>query len=212
MIPSYATPDWCWQLRWEPYEKMGEIFITVSPGRNITWVTNAEAILQITQRRENFPKPLEAYKVLDVFGPNVISTDGTEWRMHRKATSPGFNEKNNALVFKESIAQAQGMLRKWISDGQISSKTINSVPEDTMRLGLHIISRIGFGVRLFWPGEGPSEEEKASDSELTCHEKENGHTMSFETALTTLIDKMFVILLTPEWILSKSALSYASIS
>jgi hypothetical protein len=40
------------------------------------YLTNAEAIRQVTAKREAFPKPLESYRVLDIFGRNVITTEG----------------------------------------------------------------------------------------------------------------------------------------
>jgi len=84
------------------------VFLTVSPGLNHAWVANAEAIRQITERRTSFPKPIATYKILDIFGRNVVTTEGIEWKAHRKLTSPSFNEKNNSLVFTEACSQAQG--------------------------------------------------------------------------------------------------------
>src|SRR5690349_8530879 len=97
--------DWTWHELYAPLEELGtDTFITVTPIKNVLWVATAEVIHQITSRREAFPKPLRDYKVLDIYGQNVVTTEGAEWKMHRKATSPGFNEKNNALVFTETIS------------------------------------------------------------------------------------------------------------
>lgn len=155
----------------------------------------------MSARREAFPKPLESYRILEIFGRNIITTEGNEWKQHRKITSPGFNEKNNVLVFRESCRQAQGMLRKWT---KARSTTLKEVPMDTMRLTLHIISKIGFGVRLLWPEETPSEKESAQDGVYSSHEPPPGHSMSFEHALNTLLENLLWVLLTPKWILSES--------
>lgn len=199
----FVKPDWNWIGLYEPLKELGaDTFITVSPVRNILWVATAEAIHQITSRRDAFPKPIGNYKVLEVYGRNVVTTEGAEWRMHRKATSPGFNEKNNALVFKESISQAQGMIRNWIGVNETSSPTLRQIPTDTMRVTLHIISAMGFGVRLLWPSDKPSEDDKHSDLLYYGAEPSGGHTMSFQNALATLLDNIFVILLTPRLLLS----------
>lgn len=157
----------------------------------------------MTTRQVAFPKPIKDYKVLDVYGRNVVTTEGPEWRMHRKATAPGFNEKNNALVFTESVAQAQGMIRKWMDGSEKSSRTLKDIPADSMRVALHIISAMGFGVRLLWPGDVFSTEDKESGLIHMSDEPEGRHTMSFEKALATVLDDIFFIMLMPRWLLSK---------
>ncbi|EKD16552.1 cytochrome P450 [Drepanopeziza brunnea f. sp. 'multigermtubi' MB_m1] len=196
----YLIPDWVWDDQFEPFEQKGDVFLQVSPGSVQVWLANAEALHQVTSRREAFPKPLESYRILDIFGRNIITTEGAEWKQHRKITAPGFNEKNNVLVFAESIKQAQGMLLKWSGSG---GKTLNDVPTDTMRLTLHIISRIGFGVSLLWPGEKPDEKASTRDAVFSSNEPPEGHTMSFEHALETLLERMLWVLLTPKWILKR---------
>lgn len=196
------APDFVWEELHTPWDRMGDIFLTVSPGLTNVWVANAEAIHQITSRRVDFPKPLESYKILEVFGRNIITTEGVEWKQHRKVSSPSFNEKNNVLVFAEACGQAQSMLRKWTGLDGNGNITINEVPTDTDRLTLHIISSIGFGKRLLWPGEklsGNQSPREVYSSETPAE----GHTMSFENALNSFLDKLLWVLLTPKWLLSK---------
>jgi cytochrome P450 len=206
---SYLMPEWVWELLYEPFEKRGDVFLSVSPGSINVWLANAEAIHQVTSRREAFPKPLESYRILEIFGRNLISTEGGEWKQHRKITSPGFNEKNNVLVFAESCRQAQGMLRKWTEQAKSGNLTLEEVPTDTMRLTLHIISRIGFGVRLLWPGETPGEKESSMDGVYSSNTPPAGHTMSFEHALDTLLENLLWVLLTPKWLLSECSFTDA---
>lgn len=190
-------------MLYEPVKKEGEIKLIVAPGGIYVWVTNAEAINQITSRGAAFPKPLESYKIMEIFGRNIISLEGPDWKRHRKVTSPGFNEKNNVLVFSESCAQTQGMLRKWLGPDGAGNETITEVPEDTMRLTLHIISRIGFGVRLLWDGETSKEKASAQDAVYSSNIPSGEHTMSFERSLNVLLERMLMVLLMPKWILSK---------
>jgi cytochrome P450 len=196
-------PDWTWELLFEPFREKGDIILTVSPGGINIWLANAEAIHQVTARRDAFPKPLESYRILEIFGRNIITTEGGEWKQHRKIAAPGFNEKNNTLVFAEAVAQAQGMLRKWMSPDGKGNTTLEEVPTDAMRLTLHIITRIGFGVRLLWPGEKMSGSESARDAVYSSNEPTEGHSMSFEHSLDTLLENLIWVLLTPKWVLSK---------
>ncbi|KAK2625090.1 hypothetical protein QTJ16_005459 [Diplocarpon rosae] len=206
----YIMPDWVWDLQFDPFEEKGEVFLQVSPGSIQIWLANAEALHQVTSRREAFPKPLESYRVLEIFGKNIISTEGGEWKKHRKITAPGFNEKNNVLVFGEACKQAQGMLRKWTGVEGSGNLTLKEVPTDTMRLTLHIISRIGFGVSLLWPGEQSDEKASASDAIFSSNEAPEGHTMSFEHALDTLLGNLIWVLLVPKWILRRLPFSGSS--
>ncbi|TVY54500.1 Cytochrome P450 4B1 [Lachnellula cervina] len=197
---DWTTPDWPWKLLYDGVKPKGDLFLTVSPGTIQAWVTNAEAIHQITARREAFPKHIEKYKVLDIFGRNILSTEGNEWKQHRKITSPGFNEKNNGLIFAETARQTQGMLRKWMGADGTGNTTLKEVPTDTERLTLHIISDVGFGVRLLWPGEEPTEKDKGIYSGDVLPK---GHSMGFEKAMSTLLQRITWILIVPDWLLKR---------
>jgi len=131
----------------------------------------------------------------------VVTTEGVEWKLHRKVSSPSFSEKNNAFVFAEAYRQAQGMLGKWMAAS--GNPTLEEVPTDVMRLTLHIISRVGFGVRLLWPGEKPDEKESAQDGLFSSNEVPAGHSMSYETSMHTLLANLILVVLTPKWLMSK---------
>lgn len=48
-----------------------------------------------------------------VYGPNVATTLGEEWKLHRRITSRTFSEKNNQLVMLETINQTMQMMASW---------------------------------------------------------------------------------------------------
>lgn len=51
--------------------------------------------------------------ILNVYGKNVVSTEGAEWRLHRKVTTRPFSEKNNQLVHEETLRQTTRMMAIW---------------------------------------------------------------------------------------------------
>jgi hypothetical protein len=53
-------------------------------------------------------------------------------------------------------------------DDRSANPTIEEVPKDTMRLTSHVISRVGFGVRLLWPDENPDEKKTDKDGYLAA--------------------------------------------
>ncbi|KAK4943230.1 hypothetical protein LTR66_014625, partial [Elasticomyces elasticus] len=193
---QYLTPEWMWERLYEPFRQMGaDVFILCAPGKNSLYVADPEAICQITARRNDFPKPIELYGSVDLFGKNVVSTEGSVWRHHRKITSPPFTEQSNHLVWQESLHQAKSMLASWVGVEGEKTATIDDVAASAMRLSLHVISRAGFGVRLLWPHE-----------EVGARKIPEGHTLSYKDALSTLLENILWVMLMPRWLLKNSPL------
>ncbi|GKT52551.1 sterol 24-C-methyltransferase [Colletotrichum spaethianum] len=202
------VPNWSYNQLHKPFARIGETFMIVSPFQILIVTDSAEAIHQITQQREKFPKLVESYAILKQFGDNVLTTEGAVWRMHRKVTSAAFNEKNAALVFAESIKQSQSMIQKWLGPDGKSRQTVETLDHDTMRLALNIISYVGFGMRLLWPGQALPE---GTDPKLTKYsslEASHGHTMSFGDALAEMLEHILVLLLVPHKILKMLPFKY----
>lgn len=195
-------PDFVYTTRHEWFAKVGETFFLVSPGRLMLLTDNAETIRTITLKREQFPKWTAVYNILRQFGENVLTTESSIWRMHRKVTSPSFNERNAALVFREAIVQTQGMLRMWTGpEGNTRKEPLNSLQRDTMRLALNIISYVGFGMQLLWPGETHAAGTDPKLLKYGSHEPSVGHQLSFTDTMEFLLERLLVLLILPRWIL-----------
>lgn len=181
--------------------------LVVAPGEMALRIANAEVIHQMTvTRKDQFPKYTALYESMGFFGDNLLCTEGAIWRMHRKATSGSFSERNASLVFHEAVVQAQGMLATWADDAEgtrFGGKTITTMEEDTMRLALNVIGFVGFGLRLLWPGQTlPS----GTDPKLVKYgslDAPPGRHMSFVDATAKLLENLFVVIGTPEWLLRK---------
>ena len=201
-------PDHNYMLLDKPFARFGEAYLVVSPTDIMFTTNNAEAIHQITQRREHFPKNVALYSILAQFGANLLTTEGAIWKAHRKATSASFNEKNAALVFIEAIRQARSMCEKWMAGDENTSKTITTVDQDTMRFALNIIGYVGFGMRLIWPGQELPADLDASARKYGSLEPAEGHTMSFTDSVAILLERILALLLLPTWLLSKTPVSF----
>ena len=196
------SPMCSWNHLYAFYEEQGtDTFLTVAPSQCKLWTGSPELITQITNRRNDFPKPIEVYKTIDIYGKNIVTLEGQHWREHRKIAAPSFSEKNNHLVWEESIHQAELMVKSWTGLSGNESRTINTLAEDTARLSLHIISRAGFGKRLLWPGVETSE----IKDENVAVGKGPGHTMTYTDALGTLLHSLITIVAVPRFLLSKSS-------
>ncbi|KAH7327324.1 cytochrome P450 [Rhexocercosporidium sp. MPI-PUGE-AT-0058] len=160
---------WPLRLRHAPFTRLGtDTFLTVSPGGIILNTADADLIAQITSRGTDFPKPTHIYRLISIYGENIVSSEGATWRHHRKMTSPAFSEKNNQLVWKETLDLSQTMVATWAGTGK--SRTTTQVAPDTMRLSLEIIGRAGLGQQMDW--------DEGDDSQALPL----GHTMSFSSS------------------------------
>jgi hypothetical protein len=194
------TPGFSYRVGHEGFARRGDVFLVVSPGMLFLVVCNAEAIRQICSRREHFPKCDETYEILRQFGDNVLAAKGSTWKIHRKATSASFNEKNNALVFRESIQQAQGLVKMWMGPDGRDSGTITTLNQDIMRLTLNIIAYVGFGLKLIWPGEPLPSKVDLKMTKYRSPKPIAGHKLSFATAVAAFLENIVMLLLLPRWL------------
>ncbi|KAF1979809.1 cytochrome P450 monooxygenase-like protein [Bimuria novae-zelandiae CBS 107.79] len=211
-------PEWAHRLGHEPFEKIdSDVFLVVSPSKIAAFVADAEVVAQITTRRNDFPKPLELYTRLDLYGKNLVSSEGADWRMHRKLTAPSFGERNNELVFTETLHHTTSLLRLWTGTEKMESRTLNDPGTDTMSWALYIISGAGFDIRVTWPHEegkheegkheeGKHEADKAdrADSVFKGSQPPPGHTMNYREALSELLHNIMWTFMGPPSVLSKS--------
>ncbi|KAI0976691.1 cytochrome P450 [Xylaria arbuscula] len=199
-IIDVCEHNWHWRKRFGPFAKMGENILIATPFTLTMHTANPELIHQVTSRREDFPKPLEYYGILSMFGRNIVTTEGALWRMHRKVTSPSFNEKNAALVFRDAIDQARGMTDHWVRTQKDGS--FKTVEHDTMQLALNIISYAGFGLRLVWPGQSLPADSDSRMARYASFEPPEGHTLTFSDSIGGLLKQLLPLLLTPPIILN----------
>lgn len=164
-------------------------------------MANAEMIRHVTLRREKFPKWTASYGILRQFGENVLTSKGQVWRTHRKVTSASFNERNAALVFREAILQTQGMLQTWTDAASAGEGPLRSVERDTMRLALNIIGYVGFGLRLLWPGLRLLARADRRLAKYASLEAPAGHKLSFVDTMSSVMDNILLLLVTPKRLL-----------
>ncbi|KAK3686047.1 cytochrome P450 [Podospora appendiculata] len=199
-------PNWEYVTRQEHFKRLGsDSFVVASPGDLTMFTNDADAIHQITMRREAFPKDVARYGVLAMFGSSVLTTEGSVWRMHRKVTSASFNEKNAAHTFAEAIRQTRGMIDLYfrMEGGTANStKTITTLEHDTMTWALNIIGYVGFGLRLLWPGQELPEGTDPKLVKYGSHDPPPGFSLTFGESLAGVLDSI-VTLLVVNWGLLK---------
>ncbi|KAF2028748.1 cytochrome P450 monooxygenase-like protein [Setomelanomma holmii] len=201
-------PEWGYRLGHMPYERLGkDVFLQASPNIIHCFVADAEAMTQITTRRTDFPKPLEMYRALDIYGKNLVSTEGADWRMHRKLVAPSFGEKNNELVFTESLHHAKSLIDLWAGADGRGNQTVAEPSLGAMNFALYVISSAGFDVRVVWPheeGKLTSERKSEGKSMFVGSEVPAGHQMNYRQALSELLHNIMWTIILPQRYLVKS--------
>jgi cytochrome P450 len=130
------------------------------------------------------------YGSLDIYGKNLVTTEGSDWRAHRKLVAPSFGDKNNELVFNETLHHAKSMLGLWAGPDGKGNQTVADPSVAAMNFALYVISGAGFDVRVVWPHEeGKKMEAKrgGEDSIFVGSEAPPGHTMNYREALSQLL-------------------------
>lgn len=186
-------------------EKYGDTYMLVGLNGTFLRTANAELINQIVVRKADFTKPVEGYKIVDIFGRSMLTQEGLEWRRHRKVVGPSFSEKSNKLVFEESLRQAESMMELWSSQGKNTEENmrVQNTAADAATLSLHVICAAGFGVPQLWPGES---EEKLQGNVLpgfNTFQLSGDHTLPFKDSLSLLLKNILWLVAFPPWLLSR---------
>ncbi|KAF5710523.1 cytochrome P450 monooxygenase 3A7 [Fusarium mundagurra] len=185
---EYNSRDWNYEQIHDLQERIGDTFIIVSPKQIRVFTGNAKASDDLCRRRRDFVKAVALYKPLEIFGRNVVTTEGDDWVRHRRITTPPFNERNSALVWNESKRQATEMLKMWASN----PKGVVNPQSDTMVLALHVLTAAGFG-RSYTFGSG-------LESAL------ENHSLTYRDSLSLILGNLFTAVFTatlnlPTWML-----------
>ncbi|KAL5342476.1 cytochrome P450 [Aspergillus crustosus] len=142
-----------WGIKDRRAKRYGGVYLTVTPGGVSCHVGDARVVEGLCRGRKGFVKPVKHLEAFQMYGANVLASEGSQWAYHHRYTAPAFNEKNNALVWSESIQQATEMLQYWeeqqANTGVSSSQfTLPDTREDILKLTLNIICAAGFGAKL----------------------------------------------------------------
>ncbi|EOD45005.1 putative cytochrome p450 protein [Neofusicoccum parvum UCRNP2] len=140
----FGYVGWEFRDKSRVHQELGDAFTLVTPGTSWVYMCNADSIYDIIQRerRHDFSRPVEIMAMLDVFGPNISTVEGSDWQRQRKCTAATFNERNNRIVWAEALRQAREMRDYWTSR---AAQGVSSAADDARTLALHVLLSAGFG-------------------------------------------------------------------
>ncbi|EAU31858.1 predicted protein [Aspergillus terreus NIH2624] len=134
-----------WRIKNRQVKRYGGVYLVVTSKTVTCCVADAAVVSQIVNARNEFPKPIWQYSPFP-----CLPCEDKEWAHHRRHTATTFNERNNELVWKESIRQATEMLHYWRQTASPRPDTLalNDISEDIVQFSLNVISGAGFGVQI----------------------------------------------------------------
>lgn len=179
-----------WRTKRAVYDAKGTSIISrlsIADPKPAFVCSNPAAVKILNADRKRFKKPVDSYKILNLFGKNVVTTESEEWRKHRKIVAPGFSEKVFDLVWNTTAQIFFEMLddQEWDKLGPGQVARVDDVPELILRLTLGVLATASFGAPLQWKVD-------------TAQNLANGHRMSFADAITGVSANIIWLLLVPE--------------
>jgi len=176
----FMVKDWMYEDKYRAHAEFGDVFLVVSPGALVCYLADAVAAQDVCLRRRDFIKPREKMKMIEPFGPNVVSSEGDLWRFHYRITAPPFGDAANDLAWEETRRQSRLLRDAWEKAGVKSLKT------DVYTVGVNVMASAGFGRQQDW---------QANESPPA------GHELSLLSAVYGIITYLPLLLLLPKWFL-----------
>ncbi|KAL8898399.1 MAG: hypothetical protein Q9207_006722 [Kuettlingeria erythrocarpa] len=190
----FIIKDWSWEDKRIVHDELGDVFLCVSPEGIICYSADAAMGWDVMNRRNDFTKPPDKYKLLEPYGPNVATAEGADYRFHVRITAPPFGDMSGAndLVWDETLKQTKILGEAW------ASNVPRELDMDVNALTLAVISKAGFGKQVDWMSN--------TQHELSLPQ---GHRMSFLKAISDTTTHMLAILVAPAWLLRLTPLAKA---
>ncbi|KAL9108133.1 MAG: hypothetical protein Q9227_007110 [Pyrenula ochraceoflavens] len=180
----FARRGWHFAEKSETHVRLGPVWALVTPAAIYLHFADPDAIQDIFQRRSDFIRPVNEYKLLEVYGPCISTAGWDDWPRHRKVLAAPFNEGVMKFVWDESLRQAKAMLH---SCTKASEAGIPSVQKDTRTLSLNVLAATGF--RKSYEFHGSTEQIV-------------GGAGGYRDSLQTVLDNVILLMLIPYLVLS----------
>ena len=66
--------------------------VGLSVARSFFWLADSDAIKCVSSDRHTFQKNVAEYEIINIYGGNVVSIEGSDWKRHRSVAMSAFNE------------------------------------------------------------------------------------------------------------------------
>lgn len=204
----WIRPDWFWARKYAMYREVGaDVFAMVSASGVFIVVCDADVVVDVLARKDDFPKPPVVHPGLDIYGRNVVTTSGAEWRRHRKVVTPHFGESYNRLAWTKGVEKTSELVKHWSTrlPHETDGPVLRNVENDFIRLTMNITTHNMFGTNLRWPNriapssqtdDGYDEDGPPNDEVLAPN-----HKMSYQASIKHMLNNCNMLMVAPSWYL-----------
>ncbi|GAA5866593.1 hypothetical protein JCM1840_002393 [Sporobolomyces johnsonii] len=145
-----------WAVKADLYRKFNSTVLVVPslfPPVITVLVGEGPAMNLVNKDRHTFVKPKWANApIAALYGPNLLTSEGVDWRRHRKISAPSFSEKNTAQVWETTMKRVAEWQEKLDKEQGNDGKTVIDKSEDVWAvLALLVMGKAGFGIDFAWP-------------------------------------------------------------
>lgn len=184
----FSIFDWHWVDRlyfdFKIHEKNGDIFLHITPLELMLHTRDPQVAKQIFY---TCPKPDNVAKSLELCGPNMVSSNEVDWPNYCKITIFTFNNRNNRLVWSETVRQILNVLQNY----QVGHGEIIDPEGDIRRIYLNMFFAMCFGRPL---------NAKKEPGETTDGKLPGGYKKNYRYCLETSLRDIFILQTVPNWI------------
>ncbi|KAL5524766.1 hypothetical protein ACEPAF_9912 [Sanghuangporus sanghuang] len=124
-------------------------------GRDILYTSSLTVFHQCLSFNAPFDRP--GMDLLQIMGDNVVTSEGEDWKRHRRIVAPAFNHSTYRNVWETTARVYEDMLKQegWEHIDATPPANFNKI---THKLALFLIAIVGFGIPMSW-SEPPRDED-----------------------------------------------------
>ncbi|KAF8216595.1 cytochrome P450 [Mycena galopus ATCC 62051] len=146
--------EWHWKWRNQIYPRFGSENISIVPflfGQPFLYTSSLEVANQIlsSQGTQTFKKSEQFVTPVAQYGGNLFTSNGHEWRRHRRIMGPAFTNETYSMVWNEtaSIYAEMCAAEGWDAKERVDVPIVNDL---TMKVALTVLTRCAYGQHLPW--------------------------------------------------------------
>ncbi|KAL8915823.1 MAG: hypothetical protein Q9172_006636 [Xanthocarpia lactea] len=182
-----------WQAGYTIFEEMkSDSFFLCSPSGSMFLTCDVHLIKQVLSRAQDFHAPVEVLSLYNLYGPTLAASEGDQWRLYRKISTPFFNSKTHSRVWRESLTVVERASTQWYK----GETRISDIKGELMsKLNLRVIAKIFYDQELQYDRDDAMKDVAPSS-----------HSLTFSEAINAVLSNLATLFGLPKWLLAVSPL------
>ncbi|KAL8704964.1 MAG: hypothetical protein Q9201_001910 [Fulgogasparrea decipioides] len=148
-------------------------------------------IKKVLSRAHDFHAPVEVLNLYNLYGPTLAGSEGEQWRLYRKMSTPFFNSRTYSRVWKEGLMKVERVSTQWYK----GETRISDVKGELMsKLNLRVIAKTFYDQELEYDRNDAMKDVAPSS-----------HSLTFSEAINAVLSNLATLFGLPKWLLGSGA-------